>query len=165
MAQPERKEFWGFVGRFTLLHVVTYAVFGILFFNFLHYTEHFASPQMAPLMRPTSSLWVKSAILFQIGRGALLAAVFFPFRRFILESRYGWLKLWLTLFILTGIGAATSGPGSIEGLVYTRLPLKYHLLCLPEVFLQMLMFAWLFARFEAKAAIKRTQSAVKQPAV
>lgn len=163
MAQPERKEFLGFVGRFTLLHVVTYAVFGILFFNILHYTEHFASPQMAPLMRPTSSLWVKSAILFQIGRGALLAAAFFPFRRFILESRSGWLRLWLALFILTGIGAATAGPGSIEGLVYTRLPLKYHLLCQPEVLLQMLAFAWFFARSEAKEALKRMQSAGTRP--
>ncbi|MDD5492319.1 MAG: hypothetical protein PHV60_06540, partial [bacterium] len=79
----------------------------------------------------------------QIIRGLLLATAIYPFRAVILESRYGWLKLFWLMFVLTGIGAVITGPGSIEGFLYTRFAYN-PLIGLPEITLQMLVFSWLF---------------------
>ena len=148
-----RGPFWGFLGRFTLVHVLTYFAFGIVFSTLMRYQEHFASPPMDSFMRSFESPWLRAGVLFQFIRGPVLALPLYPFRKVILESRWGWLKLWALLWVLTSIGAVSLGV--IEGFIYTKLPLKFHFIGLPEVTLQMLVFSWVFATWQ-KHADKRS---------
>ena len=147
-----RNPFWGFLGRFTLVHVVTYLVFGVVFSLLMGYAEHFASPPMNSLMRSFDSPWVRAGVLFQFIRGPVLALPLFPFRKVIIEGKWGWVKLWSLLWVLTAIGAVSLG--TIEGLIYTKLPLKFHLIGLPEVTMQTLAFSWLFITWERRAEKK-----------
>lgn len=139
-----------FIWRFTLIHVVTYAVFGILFMLISDYFDYFArDPVFSLVMKPSDALSVRLAVLVQFLRGALLSLAVFPFREVVLQKPYGWLKLFFLLFILTGIGAVITGPGSIEGFLYTNFEFN-PLIGLPEISLQMLAFSWLFCIWQNK---------------
>jgi hypothetical protein len=55
------------------------------------------------------------------------------------------------LYILTSLGAVITGPGSIEGFLYTHF--SYNpAIGLPEITFQMLCFSWLFCRWQGKTA-------------
>ncbi len=139
--------FGRFFARVTACHVVTYTAAGILAYTLFHYAAAFESGDLATFMRPTSSKWVSLGPSFQVIRGLIFALALYPFRRVFLEERRGWLRLWgllLGLGILSTYGPA---PGSLEGLVYTKLPPLGQLLGLREVVAQslafsVLLFAW-----------------------
>lgn len=138
-----------FIGRFTLIHVITYMIFGILFMFICGYFDYFSSHDiLKDFMRSSDSLIVRLAILIQFIRGSLLAFVLYPFRDTIVNSEKGWLKLFGLLWVLTGIGAVITGPGSIEGFIYTKLGFGNPLIGLPEITLQMLTFSYLFVKWE-----------------
>lgn len=144
--------FWGFVRRFTLIHVLTYLIFGLLFLIISNYFAYFASHAiLKDYMRPADSIYVRLAVPIQFIRGSLLALALYPFRDIIIKPSYGWLKLFGVLWMLTGIGAVIAGPGSIEGFIYTNLSTGNPLIGLPEITLQMLVFAWLFVKWEKKS--------------
>jgi len=139
-----------FTLRFVVVHVVTYTVFGIIFMSFSNYFSFFASdPILNAVMKPANALSVKLAVPAQIIRGALLGLAIYPFRVVVFEKRFGWLKLFWLMFVLTGIGAVITGPGSIEGFLYTKFPFN-PLVGLPEITVQMLAFSWIFCRWQRK---------------
>jgi hypothetical protein len=86
-------------------------------------------------------------------RGALLALAIFPFRELIIGRRLGWLKLFILLFALTSVGAVITGPGSIEGFLYTRFSFN-PFIGYPEIAPQMLAFSWLFWRWQGQKTAK-----------
>ncbi|HKZ89344.1 MAG TPA: hypothetical protein VJ300_03700 [Thermoplasmata archaeon] len=45
-------------------------------------------------------------------------------------------------------------PGSIEGLVYTKLPLWFRAISLPEILLQTQAFSWLLVRWDRRTAAR-----------
>jgi hypothetical protein len=144
--------FPGFLGRVTVAHFLTYFLMGIIFaaigFNVIVYYEQNPDPLVNAFFRPTTSLWVVAGPLFQVLRGALIALTLYPFRKVFLENKWGWIYLWgifLSLAILVPSGAA---PGSMEGVIYTTLPFKFHLIGLPEIILQTLAFSWLVVYWE-----------------
>lgn len=142
-----------FTLRFIATHSLTYLVFGIFFMLVSSYFEYFKNdPIFDMVMKPSDSLTVMLAPLAQILRGALLALAIYPFREVIIGNRLGWLKLFFLLFILTSIGAVITGPGSIEGFLYTRFSFN-PLIGYPEVALQMLAFSWLFCRWQNKRKV------------
>ncbi len=132
------KNLWSFIWRFSVLHTVTYAVFGIIFYYAMDYTGFFASGAMSDLMRPTTSPIIQMAVLFQIVRGAVLALAFYPFKK-VIDKRWGWFYLFFALFVLTAIGSVITGPGSIEGLIYTKIPISFT--GFPEILCQMFVFS------------------------
>jgi hypothetical protein len=74
--------------------------------------------------------------------------VFYLLRESFFRRSRGWLILWATLVVIGIIGQFTGGLGSIEGLVYSRIPVLFQLLLLPEVFIQtfllsVLLFYWI----------------------
>lgn len=74
-------------------------------------------------------------------RGLIIGLVLIPFRSFLAEAKYGWLYLWL-IFVGIGILSTPAGaPCSIEGMVYTKLPLWFHFFGLPEILGQTLVFS------------------------
>ncbi|HHY97680.1 MAG TPA: hypothetical protein GX509_02950 [Firmicutes bacterium] len=97
------------------------------------------------IMRTLDSPIVQLAVVFQILRGALLGLAFYHFRAIIPKGPYGWLKLFLALWILTGIGAVITGPGSIEGYIYTKFSFNIAV-GFPEITIQMFAFSYLFVR-------------------
>lgn len=71
----------------------------------------------------------------------------------ILQKPYGWIKLFWILFVLTSVGAVITGPGSIEGLLYTNFEFN-PFIGYPEITLQMLTFSWLFSKWQNKWRIQ-----------
>ena len=143
-----------FTLRFIAIHTLTYLVFGIFFMLVSRYFEYFNSdPVFDLVMKPSDALSVGLAPLAQLLRGALLALAIFPFREVIIGRRLSWIKLFYLLFVLTNIGAVITGPGSIEGFLYTRFSFN-PFIGYPEIALQMLAFSWLFCHWQGKKTAK-----------
>lgn len=127
------------LGRFTLrvvlTHMVTYTIAGLLASTLFDYRSWWESEHMA-LYRPFDSPLVAAGPALQVFRGIVFAAVLYPFRRVFLVEPSGWRHLWALLVGLGIVSTYAAAIGSIEGLIYTRLPPVYHLFGLPEVVLQ-----------------------------
>jgi hypothetical protein len=126
-----------------VVHTVTYFIAGILAFTINDYKTMYAQPPLSYLMRPTTDAIVMAGPLFQPIRGVIFALAFYPLRSVVFEKPRGWLVLW---WVLLALGVfSTFGPafGSVEGLIYTRLPARGQLLGLWEVVLQSLLFSFI----------------------
>jgi hypothetical protein len=128
--------------RTIVVHTVTYFVVGLLALWLLDYTELFARPDMAGIMRPTTDPLVMAGPLFQPLRGFVFALAVYPLREVVFGRPRGWLVLW-GLFVALGI-VSTFGPapGSIEGLIYTVISVPHQLRGLVEVVLQAALLAF-----------------------
>jgi len=84
---------------------------------------------------------VNAGVLFQPIRGLLLGAVLFLLREPLFHRRHGWLTLWATLVVVGILSVYIGAPGSLEGLIYTRVPFSLQLALLPEVIVQTLLFS------------------------
>jgi hypothetical protein len=126
-----------------LVHTVTYFIVGLIFSTLLDYSAKFSDPAISIMMRPTSDPLVASGAWFQVLRGFLFGLAFYFLREIVFARKNGWMILWLVLVtvgILSPFGAA---PSSIEGMVYTRLPIWFHFVGLPEILIQALVLAYL----------------------
>jgi len=101
-------------------------------------------------MRPLDSTIVRLAVPIQFIRGGFLALALYPFRKIIIGDKYGWAKLFGVLWVLTYIGAVITGPGSIEGFIYTNFGFDNPLIGVPEITSQMLVFSYIFYKWEMK---------------
>lgn len=126
-----------------LVHTVTYFVIGLLSFLFLDYGAHYADPTVAAALRQTDHPLVTAGPLFQVLRGILFGIAFYALRDLIFLKRGGWLTLWLVLLIVGIFSPFSSAPGSIEGVVYSTLPMWFHLMSLPEIIIQSFLLAFL----------------------
>jgi len=124
-----------------VLHSVTYFLAGWIAFNVFEYQGLFAIPSLAGFMRPTDSLWMMIGPLFQPLRGMLFALAFYPLRESLFNRKYGWLVVWWLLVAIGLLSTYGPTPGSIEGLIYTQVPLAAHLRGLPEVLLQSFVYS------------------------
>ena len=135
------------VVKATVTHTITYFVFGLLALFVFDYARLYAETELVHLMRPTTDPVVMAGPLFQPIRGVLFGVLLYVLRDAFFGRRWGWLRLWM---VLVGIGIlGTPGPaaGSLEGLIYTRIPLWVQLRGLPEVLLQTLAFSWLLCHW------------------
>ncbi len=130
--------------------MVSYFVAGILAYTLMDYKGLFQTPGLSQLMRPMDSPWIAAGPALQVFRGLVLAAVLYPFRHVLLDEPKGWLKLFALVVGLSVLSPSGPAPGSLEGLVYTKLTLMQHLRGLPEVLLQNLMFAWAFVAWSRR---------------
>lgn len=141
VADPGFRQFWF---RATACHMVSYFVAGLLAYTLMDYKGLFQTPGLSQLMLPIDSPWIAAGPALQVFRGLVLAVVLYPFRRVFLDESKGWLKLFVLVVGLSVLSPSGPAPGSLEGLLYTKLTLMQHLRGLPEVVLQNLMFAWAF---------------------
>jgi hypothetical protein len=132
---------FGLSGKSIVLHTVTYFLSGLVAANLFNYAGLFAIPSLAGFMRPYNDVWVMIGPLFQPLRGILFALVFYPLRESLFNKWAGWLTIWGLLVIIGIFSTYGPTPGSIEGMLYTRLPLWAHLRGLPEVLLQSLAYS------------------------
>jgi hypothetical protein len=129
-----------FAVRVIVAHTVTYTMAGILASTLLDYRTWWASEFMSQY-RPFDSAWIAAGPALQVLRGVVLAAVLFPFRHVFLEKPRGWLPLAALLIGVGILSTYAAAPGSIEGVIYTRLPLAFHTFGLPEVVTQATVFS------------------------
>ncbi len=124
-------------------HTVTYFVFGVLALFVFDYARLFADTELRFVMRPTTDPLVMAAPLFQPIRGLLFAVLLSLLRETFFATRWGWLRLWLVLVVFGILGTPGPAPGSLEGMLFTKIPLWVQFKGLPEVVLQTLVFSWL----------------------
>lgn len=123
------------------VHTITYFIVGALASATLSYQARFAEPILASYMRQFDSPWLLIGPLFQPLRGLLFAVVFWLLRELLFGKRNGWLLMWAMLAILGIFNTFGPAPGSVEGVLYTQLPLSTHLWGLPEILVQSLLFS------------------------
>jgi hypothetical protein len=74
----------------------------------------------------------------------------------------GWLILW-SIFLVFGILAPpAAAPCSIEGVIYSKLPLSFHLKGLVEISLQTLFFSIILTQWVKPAASKETSQQISK---
>jgi hypothetical protein len=149
----DSKGFLRFAIHVMVLHVATYLVFGFVFSRIFRYDALFQMDVIRDYMRSyeSSMTSVIGPFLMQPLRGLLLAVAIWPLRDLLLEKHRGWFVLWI-LFVVFGIlSPPSAAPGSIEGVLYSKLPLWYHLIGLPEIMLQTLTFSFLLLAWERQS--------------
>ena len=108
--------------------------------NIFDYQYLFTTNEVEAIMKPVNSKWVALAPALQVLGGLVFGIVLWPFKSVIL-SKNGWFKLW---FLFIGLSILfTFGPaiGSIDGMLYTKVPVRLHLTFLPELIVQALLLS------------------------
>jgi hypothetical protein len=117
-------------------HTVTYFLMGVLAFFLFDYSTQYAETSLNLLMRPTTDPLVMAGPLFQPIRGFLFGIAFYLLREVFFGKKYGWMIMWVVLVIIGILSPFGPAPDSIEGVIYTTLPLSAHLTGQLEVYLQ-----------------------------
>lgn len=139
-----------FLIRVMIIHTLTYFAAGMLASNILNYRAIFELPIIRDYMVEFGTGPIFLGPFVQPIRGLIIGLVLVPFRSFLAKEKYGWLHLWL---IFVGIGILSTpaaAPGSVEGVIYTKLPLWYHFFGMPEILTQTLAFSiltYLYMRY------------------
>jgi hypothetical protein len=135
--------FGTFFWRITAAHMISYFIMGIIAAYALNYEQLFETPPMSHLMKPIDSSWVAVGPVLQIFRGLVFSAVLWFFKDGFLYRRFGWLRLWALLVGLSVLSTTGPAPGSIEGFIYTKIPVASQLKGYIEVLPQTLIFSLL----------------------
>jgi hypothetical protein len=133
--------FPGLALRTIIAHTITYFLMGALAAAVLNYADQFARPEMACWMRPISDPMVMAGPLFQPIRGFVFALAFYPLREILFTRKYGWLIMWWLLVAIGILSTFGPAPGSIEGLIYTIIPVREQLRGWLEVIPQALLLS------------------------
>ena len=139
--QVQRPAFVETAWKTIVVHTVTYFLLGLVSFILFDYSARFADPIIAQYFRSPSDPIVNAGPLFQPIRELLLGAVLFLLREPLFHRRYGWLTLWITLVVVGILSPYIGAPGSLEGFIYTKVPISLQITLLPEVILQTLLFS------------------------
>jgi hypothetical protein len=143
-SQNNWKTFLGFTLRVIIAHTATYFLFGLLMSNLFSYGEIFKQAIIRDYMLPMDQHNIILGPFLQPVRGLIFAIGLWPVRSLLIEKKRGWLILWGLLVTIGILSTPAASPGSIEGMLYTRLPMWYHLIGYPEITLQTLVFSiWL----------------------
>ncbi len=138
-----------------VVHTVTYFAMGLPAFLFMDYANRFSHPSFSGFMRLTSDPLVAAGPLFQPIRGLLFASVFFPLQDAFFHRKNGWALMWLTLVVIGILSTFGPAPGSVEGMIYTTVPLGTQLIGLPEVILQSLLLSVILCYWVDQGKSKR----------
>jgi len=131
----------GLIAKTIVVHTVSYMVMGFIASTFMHYEEVYALPWMACWIRQFGDPLITAGPLFQPVRGLIFALALYPLREVLFGRKNGWLVMW---WLLTALGIlSTFGPvtGSIEGMIYTVIPIANQLLGWLEIVPQALLLS------------------------
>ena len=131
----------GLAAKAAVTHTVTYFVAGLAASVAFGYGNLFAEPQLACYMRQIGDPWVMAGPLLQPVRGVIFATAFYAFRDTLFGSRRGWLLTWWLLVALGILSTFGPAPASVEGMIYTLVPIRSQLAGLPEVLAQSLLLS------------------------
>lgn len=142
------KKWWGYTGRFLLIHIVTYSIVAVVF-SFVKDalpTSSRIALDFYKLYEPFNFL----VLITQIIRGIIISFALYPFYNSIIKSSRGVLVLFGLLWGMVVVGSLEPLPGSIEGMIYTTTTLLEHLMVMIAGAIQALLFSWLFLCWEYK---------------
>jgi membrane protein CcdC involved in cytochrome C biogenesis len=139
--EKEKLKFSIFFWRVTTTHVITYFIMGLIASILLNYKDAFEKPPMSYFMRSVDSPWVAIGPVLQVIRGLIFTIVLWFFKEKFLFEKYGWLKLWGLIVGLSILSTTGPAPGSIEGMIYTKIPLVDQFKGYFEVIPQTLFFS------------------------
>lgn len=123
-----------------VIHTLTYIIFGIIFSNFLDYTTVYSNNIVVNFVRGFESPLTVIGPFLQPIRAIFIAIALYPIRK-VIATKLGWFILWLILICIGIISTPSAAPSSIEGIIYTQLPIEFHLINLPELALQTFSFS------------------------
>jgi len=132
---------FGLTIKTIIVHTVTYFIMGLLALTFLEYRTAFEEPITREYMRQVSEPIVALGPALQFIRGIIFAAAFYPLREVLFGRKNGWLITWwllVSLGILSTFGAA---PGSVEGLLYTKMSVVLQISGWLEIMTQALLLS------------------------
>ncbi len=145
-----------------VVHTLTYLLVGGLAFTLFDYPAQFAQPGLRELFRQTDDPMVMAGPLFQPLRGALFGVVFYLLREPFFTRSRGWLTIWITLVVVGILSRFGPALGSIEGLIYARVPVGFQLgWGLVEVLAQSLLLSvgvWYWVRHPERRRLTVTLS-------
>ena len=130
-----------FLWRITSSHMISYFLAGVFAYNLVNYQELFETPPFSGFMKPMNSTAIVAGPAFQFIRGIIFSIALWPFKETFLNTSYGWLKLWGLLVGLSILSTTAAAPGSIEGFIYTTIPIKKQVIGYLEVIPQTLLFS------------------------
>ncbi len=159
------KEFTSFTLKVIVSHTITYFIFGLIMSNIFDYGKLFQQEVIKEYMRPINSNYILFGPFLQPVRGLLFAIGIWPIRTYILEKKNGWLILWNIIIVFGILSTPAAAPCSIEGVLYSKLPLWFHLIGLPEILLQTLIFSLMlvwWAKHKPKNEMIDQQSKAKK---
>jgi len=143
--ETKKMRFGIFFWRVTAAHIITYFILGLIASTILDYKEIFSNPPLSYLMKPTTSPWVAAGPILQIFRGLVFSIALWFIKDSFLFQKYGWIKLWIVIVGLSILSTVGPTPGSIEGIIYTKIPIGVQLKGYLEVLPQTLLFSvWIF---------------------
>jgi hypothetical protein len=105
-------------------HTLTYFLVGLVASIVFNYSADFARPELRNYMRQLDDPILALGPAFQPIRGILFALAFYPLREILFKKRNGWLIAWWLLVALGILSTFGPAPGSVEGAVYTTLPIR-----------------------------------------
>ena len=140
---PEPPSAQDIIIKTVITHTATYFITGLLAFFVFDYPRLYAETSFKYIMRQTTEPLVMAGPLFQPLRGLIFGFAFFILRRSFFGQDKGWLRMWAVLVCLGILGTFGPAPASVEGMIYTTLPLRLHLIGLPEVFLQAFLLSFI----------------------
>ena len=121
--------------------MISYFLAGLFAYYFLNYKELFESEPFSHFMKPVDSKAVAAGPALQAVRGVVFSIALWPFRKAFLEVDYGWFKLWVLIVGLSILSTVGAAPGSIEGFIYTTIPVEKQVMGYLEVLPQTLAFS------------------------
>jgi len=120
MDNPQPR-FVSLAAKTMVCHTITYVIMGVLAAYFLNYAALMAGPDSG--MRPMTDPLVIAGPLFQPLRGMVFALVFYPLRECLFSKKNGWLVMAWMLIALGILGTFGPAGGSMEGMIYTPVPI------------------------------------------
>lgn len=121
--------------------MVTYMLMGVIAASALNYREVFDNSLLSCLYKPFDSPWIAAGPGLQVFRGLIFSLALWFFRDNFLYQKNGWLKLWGLIVGLSILSTTGATPGSIEGMIYTKIPVSDQVLGYFEVIPQTGLFA------------------------
>lgn len=135
------KKFGIFFWRITSSHIITYFLAGVFASQLLNYQDLFETPPFSNFMKPMSSWPIAAGPGLQLIRGLIFSIALWAFREVFLNTKYGWLKLWGLLLGLSILSTTAAAPGSVEGFIYTTIPINKQIVGYLEVMPQTMLFS------------------------
>ncbi len=143
-----------FAWRITAAHTIAYFCAGIFALLIMDYKDLFSNSAISSFMLPTDTPIVALGPALQIFRGLIMAIVLLPLRKVIITEKNGFVKLWLLVLGFSVFSTFAAAMGSIDGFIYTNVPIIEQILGYPEAFLWTTLFfgiVWALYKFEKKA--------------
>jgi len=147
-------EYFKFTWRITAAHTIAYFCAGIFALLVIDYKNWFSEGAISSFMLPTDTPIVALGPALQVFRGLIIALVLLPLREVFTNGKYGYIKLWLLVLGLSVFSTFAAAMGSLDGFIYTNVPIIEQVMGYPEAFLWTTMFVgilWAFYKFEKRA--------------